>query len=314
MTPLDAELAADDGAAAPSNRAPPWMFPGLSIGDIAARADAIGAAYQRHGVVIFPGMLRGHAALEGFLAAARYMFGRIFARYGEAVGPDEDLGDILVRLQAIAPLDGRIVADMGTQHNKFVEANRLKYADFVLQLLALAFGPDAVLATPQAGDTLHLFMPGEAFHRYNLPVHQDYPYLMQSPKQATLYLGLSKPYPGAGGLEYWPGSQALGVLPCGPNAYGAFEVSDSERALQPFPREQFYWDVGDVGLFDSLMCHRSIPSTAADRGRVVQIFRYSDLRDPAAEAYDWRSQTYERRGARFEDFHPGLVRPGAQPR
>jgi hypothetical protein len=178
-----------------------------------------------------------------------------------------------------------------------------------MELLRLAFGPEAVLATPQAGDTLHLFMPGEEFHRYNLPVHQDYPYLMQSPAQATLYLGLSKPHPGAGGLEYWPGSQRLGVLPCGFNAHGAFEVSDSERVLRPYDREQYYWEVGDVGLFDSLMCHRSIPSTAPDRGRVVQIFRYSDLRSAVAESYDWQSAAYPRRSVRFEDIHPDLLLP-----
>lgn len=302
--PLDAELATTSR---------PWLFPGLTVADVPVWAADIGEAYRRHGLVVFPGMLAGHPALEGFLAAVRYLFGRILARYGEDVGADEDLGDILVRLKAIAPLDGRIVADMGTQHNKLVEANRLKYADFVMELLRLAFGPDAVLATPQAGDTLHLFMPGEEFHRYNLPVHQDYPYLMQSPAQATLYLGLSKPHPGAGGLEFWPSSQRLGVLPCAFSANGAFEVVDSERVLAGFPREQYYWEVGDVGLFDSLMCHRSIPSTAPDRGRVVQIFRYSDLRSAAAEACDWRSTVYERRSATFEAFHPDLFRP-PQPR
>jgi hypothetical protein len=52
-------------------------------------------------------------------------------------------------LKAIAALDGQIVADMGTQHNKLVEANRLKYADFVVQLLKLAFGPEAILASPK---------------------------------------------------------------------------------------------------------------------------------------------------------------------
>jgi hypothetical protein len=231
VTPLDAGLAPNPSGDVTRG----WLFAGMTPGDIPAREAEIGAAYQRHGVVVFPGLLAGNPALDGFLAALRYLFGRILARYGEGVGDDEDIGDILVRLKAIAPLDGRIVADMGTQHNKLVEANRLKYADFVMALLRLAFGPDAVLATPQAGDTLHLFMPGEEFHRYNLPIHQDYPYLMQSPLQATLYLGLSKPYPGAGGLEFWPGSQRLGVLPCGLNAHGAFEVADAAQTLAGFP-------------------------------------------------------------------------------
>lgn len=290
----------------------PWILRGLKPGDIPNHAGVIKVAYDRHGLVVFPGLLDGDPALNGFMDALRFLFDRILARHGERVSPGEDLGDILVRLRAIAPLDGRIVADIGTQPNKLVEANRLKYADFVMALLRMAFGDEAVLATPQAGDTLHLFMPGEDFHRYNLPVHQDYPYLMQSPRQATLYLGLSRPHPDAGGLEYWPGSQRLGVLKCGLNAHGAFEVADAERVLSEFPRRQYYWEVGDVGLFDSLMSHRSIPSVAPNMGRVVQIFRYSDLNCAEAEAYDWRSAVYARRGASFEEEHADLFIPPAQ--
>ena len=285
----------------------PWIIEGARIGDIASRMDEIAAAYAAHGLVVFPGLLEGDPLLVRFLDDVRYLFGRIMARHGAGVAEDEDLGDIIVRLQRVAALEGRVVADMCTQHNKLVEANRLKYNDFVVQLLEMAFGPGAVLATPQSGDTLHLFMPGEEFHRYNLPVHQDFQYLMQSPRQATLYLGLSKPYRDAGGLEFWPGSQNLGVLACDKTETGAFRVLDAERRLSGYPCEQFYWEVGDVGLFDSLMCHRSIPNTSTDHGRVVQIFRYSDLRDADAETYDWRSSVYERRGVNFEDVFPDLL-------
>jgi hypothetical protein len=287
----------------------PWIFPDMTLEALPAHADRIKAAYETHGLAVFPGMLIDYPPLDGFLGALRYLFDRVMRRYGQSVAKDEDLGEVLVRLKAIAPLAGRLVADMGTQHNKLVEANRLKYADFVTQLLAMAFGPDAVLATPQAGDTLHLFMPGEDFHRYNLPIHQDYPYLMQSPRQATLYLGLSRPHADAGCLEFWPGSQRLGVLGCGFNANGHFEVLEGERVLRDFPCERYYWEIGDVGLFDSLMCHRSVPSSGPSHGRVVQIFRYSDLRDETAESFDWQSAIYQRRGIYFEDIHSDLFVP-----
>jgi len=284
----------------------PWIIEGLKIGDVASRMGEIRAAYSAHGLVVFPGLLNGDPLLTGFLDGVRYLFDRIMVRHGDRVAAGEDLGDVIVRLQRTAALEGRIVADMCTQHNKLVAANQLKYNDFVIQLLEMAFGAGAVLATPQAGDTLHLFMPGEEFHRYNLPVHQDFQYLMQSSRQATLYLGLSQPYPDAGGLEFWPGSQSLGVLACDKTETGAFRVVDAERQLSGFPCEQYYWEVGDVGLFDSLMCHRSIPNMSTDHGRVVQIFRYSDLRSAEAESYDWRSSVYERRGANFEDVFPDL--------
>jgi len=247
----------------------PWLFPDMTLEALTRSADAIKAAYERHGLVVFPGMLKDFAPLHGYLDAARYLFDRILRRHGHAVAPGEDLGDIIVRLKTIAPLEGRIVADMGTMHNKFVEANRLKYADFVMDLLRVAFGPDAVLATPQAGDTLHLFMPGAEFHRYNLPIHQDYPYLMQSQKQATLYLGLSAPHPDAGCLEFWPGSQRLGVLKCAFNHNGSFEVVDAERVLRDYPRERYFWEIGDVGLFreppriGAVWCRSSATATCA---------------------------------------------------
>ena len=274
--------------------------------DVPRRIDEIRATYEAHGVVIFPGMLAGEPALQGFLRDLRYLFERVLARHGQALPASEDLGDALVRLKGCAALDGRIIADIGTQPNKLLEANRLKYSDLAMQLVRMAFGEDAVIASPAAGDTLHLFMPGEEFHRYNLPVHQDYQYLMQSPRQATPYVGLSQPHPGVGGLEYWPGSQRLGVLKSGLNANGSFEVVDAERLMAQFPTESYAWEVGDVSLFDSLMCHRSIPNSTPDRGRIVQIFRYSDLRDAVAETFDWQSTTYPRRGVSFQDTHPEL--------
>ena len=286
-----------------SNR---WIFPDMQVTDIPHRLDTIADAYREYGVVIFPGMLKGHPALRGFIASLRYLFVRVLARHGVVAGAEDDLGDLLVQLGRIAPLDGRIVADIGTQPNKLVEANRLKYADFVAVLLRKVFGDDAVLATPHAGDTLHLFMPGEEFHKYNLPVHQDYQYLMQSATQATLYLGLSKPYPGAGGLEYWPCSHRNGVLKSNYNSNGSFQVIDAENILAGLACESYFWEVGDVSLFDSLLCHRSIPNSTKDRGRIVQIFRYSDLRDKIGESYDWRSTVYPRRSVRFEDIHPDL--------
>jgi hypothetical protein len=228
LTPLDA------GLAPTTDLGKGWLFAGLTPGDIPARAAEIGAAYQRHGVVVFPGLLAGNPALDGFLAALRYLFGRILARYSEGVGENEDIGDILVRLKAIAPLDGKIVADMGTQHNKLIEANRLKHADFVMALLRLAFGPDAVLATPQAGDTLHLFMPGEEFHLQPA----DPPGLSLPDAVAAAGDALSRPLQALSGrrrLEFWPGSQRLGVLPCGLNAHGAFEVKDAAQTLAGFP-------------------------------------------------------------------------------
>jgi hypothetical protein len=284
----------------------PWIFDDMSPAQIAGKLDVIGAAYAEYGVVLFPRLLKQDPLLSGFIGSVRYLFARILAKHGEKVASHEDLGDLLVRLRRVAPLEGRAIADMGTQPNKLVEANRLKYSDLVLQLLGAAFGPDAILATPHSGDTLHLFMPGEEFHKYNLPIHQDYQYLMQSPTQATLYLGMSTPHEGVGGLEFWPGSHKLGVLQSDRNEHGSFRVIQGERVLKDLEMVEYFWDVGDIALFHSLLCHRSIPNRTPDRGRVVQLFRFSDLRDPVSESFQWRSTVYERRSVKFEEVHPDL--------
>ena len=90
----------------------------------------------------------------------------------------------------------------------------------------------------------------------------------------------------------WPGSHKLGVLPTDRNENNSFRVVNGESLMKEFLSESYLWDVGDVSLFDSLLSHRSIPNTSTDRGRAVQLFRFSDLNNQAAEKYDWRSTTY----------------------
>jgi hypothetical protein len=67
--------------------------------------------------------------------------------------------------------DGKILTDLGTQPNKFNSFNSLKYSTWLNEILVQLFGEQAILVTPQAGDTLHFFAPGETFRRYNLPPH-----------------------------------------------------------------------------------------------------------------------------------------------
>jgi hypothetical protein len=86
------------------------------------------------------------------------------------------------------------------------------------------YGNKNILVTPQSGDTLHFFPPGSEFYKYNLPPHQDYQYLMQSPSQITFYMGLSKYKDDVGGLRIWEKSHKLGILPTTTNEFGSFEV------------------------------------------------------------------------------------------
>jgi hypothetical protein len=261
--------------------------------------------YREYGVLVFPKLLADDVEFHRFKTDLSRIFDEVIGRHDQGPRPD-DLGEKLVMLAGHKAIDGKIITDLGTQPNKFNTFNRIKYSDYVDRFLRALYGEDAVLMTPQAGDTLHFFPPGEVFHRYNLPAHQDYQYLMQSPEQITFYIGLSAYADGVGGLRIWEKSHKLGVLKSIKNENGAFEIEDYERALQGHASFDYTWNAGDFGIFDSLLAHSSIPNTSTDRGRVVQIFRFSDINNDVARSYDYRSTVYERRGVAFTDVHPDL--------
>ena len=210
-------------------------------------------------------------------------------------------------LNHLKPIDGKIITNLGTQHNKFNSFNRIKYSNYVSSILNEIYGDGSIVVTPQSGDTLHFFPPGSEFYKYNLPPHQDYQYLMQSPSQITFYMGLSKYKDDVGGLRIWEKSHKLGILPTTTNEFGSFEVKDSEIILKEFETLDYKWETGDLGLFNSLLSHSSIPNKSKKHSRIVQIFRFSDLNNQQAKEYDFKSATYKRDGILFADIHSSLL-------
>lgn len=289
----------------------PYIIENVTLNDLTDCRQEFAELYKKYGVVIFPGLLKGQSFFEQYLENLRFVFRKILARHRVEPKGTEDLGELLVLLDKVRAMDGKIITDLGTQNNKFFSFNQLKYSDFVAGVLAAIFPDDAVPATPQSGDTLHFFAPGEKYRPYNLPIHQDYQYLMQSPEQVTFYLGLSAYHEGVGGLNFWEGSHKLGVLACGKNKHGAFEVTDGLKLMEGFTEVSHHWNPGDFAFFDSLLCHRSIPNQTTQHGRVVEIFRFSNLNNPTAEEYNWYSTAYNnRRGVEFVSECPELFTGG----
>jgi ectoine hydroxylase-related dioxygenase (phytanoyl-CoA dioxygenase family) len=266
-------------------------------------AKQIALIYKEYGLVLFPKFFRTDDPFQHFLQDLRRLFEIVIRRTSSEALPT-DLGELLSCLARVKVEDGRILTDLGTQPNKLNSFNVIKYSPAVSAVLREIYGEQAILATPQAGDTLHFFPPGDNFHRYNLPPHQDFQYLMQSPAQITFYMGLSDFRTEVGGLRIWPGSQKLGLLLSHFNANGAYEVTDHENALRDFTPVNYEWNTGDFGLFDSLLAHSSIPNLSKKASRVVQIFRFSDLSHPDAQKFDFRSTCYERRGVDFRNYYP----------
>ncbi|QDI79308.1 phytanoyl-CoA dioxygenase family protein [Methylorubrum populi] len=284
----------------------PYVFADYDVGRFVADLPRIAEVYHEYGVVIFPRLLESDENYRNYVSELHSLFDDLMARKLDRRAADLEIGEKLTLLASLQPALGKIIAGLGTQHNKFFSFNKVKYSSYIEQFLLAAWGKDALLATPQAGDTLHFFPPGETFHRYNLPPHQDYQYLMQSPRQATMYFGISQYHDGVGGLRIWEKSHELGVLASHKNRNGAFEVHEWDEKLKSYDVCDYSWNRGDFGIFDSLLSHSSIPNTTERHSRIVQIFRYSDLNDDVARSYDFGSTTYPRSGRDFVVEHPDL--------
>jgi hypothetical protein len=262
--------------------------------------------YDEYGVVIFPNFFKNDNIFQSYIDDLSWVFKEIISRHSNTLIPD-DMGDKLVMLNQLKPIDGKIITNLGTQHNKFNSFNRIKYSNYVSSILNEIYGNKNILVTPQSGDTLHFFPPGSEFYKYNLPPHQDYQYLMQSPSQITFYMGLSKYKDDVGGLRIWEKSHKLGILPTTTNEFGSFEVKDSETVLKGFETIDYKWEIGDFGLFDSLLSHSSIPNQSKKHSRIVQIFRFSNIDNQQSKDYDFKSATYKRDGILFSDIHSSLL-------
>lgn len=269
-------------------------------------------SFKNHGIAIFPGLFFNDIDFNCYLNDIRWLFDFVFKKNASS-STHHDLGDKLAALNELSPLDGKIITDLGTQPNKFLSFSKVKYSPLISRLVhqilkdnirgSCELGP---VVTPQAGDTLHFFAPGKSFYKYNLPNHQDFPYLMQSTNQVTCYLGMSDYHDGVGGLGFYLGSNSLGLVSHAKNEHGSFEVVDKNRLLADFEYAEYYWSPGDFAVFDSLLVHRSIPNKTVDRGRVVQIFRYSGLSHDDAQSYSFQSTAYPRRSVQFEDIYQHL--------
>lgn len=284
----------------------PYVLPNYDIEKFASEIPKIASLYQEYGVVIFPGLLKSDQNYRQYVGELHSLFDDLISRKLGRQREEMEIGEKLTLVASVHPVLGKIITSLDTQHNKFFSFNMVKYADYIRDFLKAIWGDKALLATPQAGDTLHFFPPGKTFHRYNLPPHQDYHYLMQSPRQVTMYFGISQFHDGVGGLRIWEKSHKLGVLPSHKNKNGSFEVHDWEIVLTGHETYDFAWNEGDFGIFDSLLAHSSIENTTADRSRIVQIFRYSDLDDDVARSYDYGSTSYPRDSRDFVVEHAKL--------
>ena len=253
-----------------------------------AAVDTLAQEFQREGVLVLPGLLADDPLFLEYVGDIRGLLLALYAEAGRTPARDASLAALVTDLaRTHRPLVGRIY-DIGTGPAKLLSALRLKLHPTFVALARAVFGPSAVLASPTLSDTLHVFPPGAENFRFNLPIHQDYPYLMQSPAQLTLWVSLGADRD-CGGVTVWRGSHRLGLQPCRPNQHGHLEVVDGERLVAKCASVFVGGGLGDVAVIDTFSLHRSEHNVSTDRSRLVQLFRYANLDQPAAIATGWAS-------------------------
>ena len=104
-----------------------YILSGMSVSDLERKANEIKAIYDEYGIVIFPSILENDNAFQKFHTELGFIFDEVLARHSKSAIP-KDLGDKLVKLNSLSPLDGKILTDLGTQPNKFNSFNLIKYS------------------------------------------------------------------------------------------------------------------------------------------------------------------------------------------
>jgi len=214
-------------------------------------------------------------------------------------------------LLAIAQKDRALLGklyDLGTRPMKLMSGRELFFADPVAEVSKRFFetsGKRPLPVAPFNGETLHVFPPGQENYRYNLPVHQDYPYLLQSPKQLTFWLNLTDNSAGnAGGVRVYPGTHKLRVARTRSSEHGHYEVATEH--YPDFAPDNFVDSRGEffeMYAIDSLTWHSSLRNVSDDQVRLTLIFRISDI---AVDRIPFGVDKTKPSDGTFSRYHPDL--------
>ena len=120
---------------------------------------------------------------------------------------------------------------------------------------------------------------GEENFKYNLPIHQDFQYLMQSSSQLTFWLNITdNTNKNAGGIRLYPKTNKLGIAETKKDINGHYEVIDEKYPqvnLNNFTSSKN--TAFELYAVDSLTWHKSLHNISKDSVRITYIFRFSDI-------------------------------------
>ena len=139
-------------------------------------------------------------------------------------------------------------------------------------------------------------------------MHQDYPYLMQSPEQITAYINLGNIIKNEknGGIRIWLGSHKEGLTSSVRQPNGHRITSNIEYFINKYDSFDISFNKGDFAIFDSLLQHEGIQNHT-DCTRIVQLVRYSNLSNKTSVDNNWISCQANSKGIEFSKAHPDLI-------
>lgn len=283
-------------------------LPGKALADLESEKEKIAARFRETGAIYFPGLLARESAFRDYVADLIQLTNILGKEVGVHFHQDLRLDERLTELAKVHRKSVGSIYDIGTRPAKLVSAAAVKFHPHLLALMNTCFGGQPLLASPTLSDTLHVFPPGEENYKYNLPIHQDFPYLLQSPEQITVWISLSAAGEDTGGISVWPGTHKLGIVPHRKNAFGHYESTLPIAELDGYSELTIEADFGDVLLANSLCLHRSNPNRTTDRTRITQLFRFSNLVCDEAVKHRWVSSEYGNVGELFPRIYPDSFR------
>ncbi|MDC1124195.1 phytanoyl-CoA dioxygenase family protein [Gammaproteobacteria bacterium] len=283
---------------------PPYEVTGIQSGNL--NFDDFSDTLKKYGVVVFRKFFADDLIYREYKNDLLRLCFEIAKKHDIRIDVQAPLNEIITKISESQRDDIGFLYDLGTRPIKLLSGTRLKTHPDIVQILK-SFMPDSIVGFPFQGETLHIFPPGVDNYKYNLPMHQDYPYIMQSPHQLTAYINFGKLQDeGNGGIRIWPGSHNEGLSSSAPAENNLLVTANKEHYEKSYEAVDIHFDESDFAIFDSLLQHEGIQNHSSCT-RVVQLIRYSNLSHETSISYGWKSaEPGANRGVDFADVHPEL--------
>ena len=245
--------------------------------------------YLENGVLIFRNFFKDDSIFESYyndiLNLVKIKCSENKVKFNE----DEELSDLITKLSKVNRSAVGNIYDLGTMPIKLLSGTKLKTHPVLTKIIKTLMGEKSIIGFPQKGETLHIFPPGKENFKHNLPMHQDFPYILQASKQITVYTNMGNIQPeNNGGICVWIGSHKEGVTDSIESENNLRVTKNYKHFEENYESKNFYFDKYDLAIFDSLLQHKGIQNNSSNT-RIVQLIRYSDLNTPESIKIDWKS-------------------------